>query len=174
MLPSEQVSPIKSKPFESLILQSDSMRPILYHGLRVFVFRSTTTTGDVIAFKSGDIIIVHRLIARLPWPLDRWGLQRGDAHQLGSWIDLRRVVGKVVWPEVSEPTTWVAQAAEIGCHLVWGAASRTKRCVMKLLPGKEWHRAQQSDRSPGRPSPAESKAIQQSDRSPGRPSPEKA
>ncbi len=128
-------------------------------------------TGDVIAFTSGDRIIVHRLIARLPWPLHRWGLQRGDAHQLGSWIDLRTVIGKVVWPEVSEPTSWVAQVAEIGCHLAWGAASRSKRCVRKLVPGVESLLERLVDDAP---SPAESKAIPQSDRPPGRPSPEKA
>lgn len=116
--------------------QSDSMGPTLSPQNHILVLSVPVDTGDVIAFTSGDRIIVHRLIARLPWPLDRWGLQRGDAHQLGSWIDLRTVIGKVVWPEVSEPTSWVAQAAEIGCHLAWGAASRTKRCVLNLAARK--------------------------------------
>ncbi|MBU1411961.1 S24/S26 family peptidase [Myxococcota bacterium] len=88
--------------------------------------------GDVIAFKAGDIIITHRLIARLPYPFHNWGLQRGDAHQLGSWIDLRCVIGKVVHPEVSEPISGLGQAAEIACHLAWGAASRAKRLVMRV------------------------------------------
>ena len=113
------------------------MFPSISIGSELLVFNNglSIVPGDVIAFKTGDIIIVHRLIARLPWPLDRWGLQRGDAHQLGSWMDMRTVIGKVVWPEVSEPTSWVTQAAEIGCHLAWGAASRTKRCVLKFIPG---------------------------------------
>jgi len=150
---------------------SDSMSPTLGIPESIIIRLRSCRPGDVIAFKAGDIIIVHRLIARLPWPFDRWGLQRGDAHQLGSWIDLRRVIGKVVWPEVSEPMSWVAQTAEIVCHLTWGAASRTKRCVMKLVPGKEWHRDQPNDRSHSRPAPAESHAIPQSDRPHSRPAP---
>lgn len=109
---------------------SRSMEPSLISFSIIIARQETVQPGDVIAFKAGDIIIIHRLIARLPYPFHNWGLQRGDAHQLGSWIDLRSVIGKVVHPEVSEPISGLGQAAEIACHLAWGAASRAKRLVM--------------------------------------------
>jgi len=109
-----------------------SMSPTLIPGVEVIAREESACPGDVIAFNAGDSIIVHRLIARLPYPFHNWGLQRGDAHQLGSWIDLRSVIGKVVHPEVSEPISGLGQAAEIACHLAWGAASRAKRLVMRV------------------------------------------
>jgi len=87
------------------------MHPYLMLGEELISRGGSPQPGDVIAFKAGDVIIVHRLIARLPYPFHNWGLQRG---------------------EVSEPISGVGQAAEIACHLAWGAASRAKRIVMCL------------------------------------------
>ena len=108
------------------------MSPVFLPGQHLVSIDESFLAGDVIAFESGNRIFVHRLIARLPWPLHHWGLQRGDAHQLGSWIDLRTVVGKVVHPEVSRRISVTEQVAEIGCHLAWDAASRSKRTVLAM------------------------------------------
>ena len=121
-------------PARFLTVLTPSMSPIIApgDGLLVPEEQQSFTPGDVVAFRAGETIYVHRLIARLPYPFHNYGLQRGDAHQLGSWIDLRSVIGKVVHPEVSEPISGLGQATEIACHLAWGAASRAKRLVMRV------------------------------------------
>lgn len=107
------------------------MQPTLVEGDVAILETRKARVGDVVVFKAGDRLVAHRLVARLPGPFRRWGLQVGDGHQLGGWIDLNRVVGVVVDPDVYEEIPPAAQAAEILCHAVWGAASRLARLVRR-------------------------------------------
>ncbi len=108
------------------------MQPTLYEGAAVKVEMCKARVGDVVVFRAGDRLVAHRLVARLPGPWRNWGLQVGDGHHLGSWIEMERVVGVIVEPDVYEEIPPAAQAAEILCHAAWNAASRLKRLARRL------------------------------------------
>mgnify|MGYP000625097701 CR=1 FL=1 len=107
------------------------MQPTLYAGEWAQVESCPVRVGDVVVFERCGEQVAHRLVARLPWPLHRWGLQVGDGHHLGTWIDLNSVVGVVTDPDVYEDIPPAAQAAEIACHLAWNAGRSEERRVGK-------------------------------------------
>lgn len=108
------------------------MEPTLWEGEVVEVQARMPRVGDVIVFDAGGRWVGHRLVARLPGT--HWGLQCGDGHHLGTWIDLRAVVEVVAEPHVFEEIPLEAQVAEVAGHLIWAAVHRVGRFWRKLYP----------------------------------------
>lgn len=102
-----------------VVTQGTSMQPTLYALDILHVAQRSIQVGDVVVFREGSQRVAHRIIARLPWPLHHLGLQRGDAQFLGKWMDLRRIEGVVVEPDIHENIPKLAQLTEIVCHIVW-------------------------------------------------------
>lgn len=103
-----------------VVTQGTSMQPTLYAlDILHVIVQCSIQVGDVVVFREGSQRIAHRIIARLPWPLHHFGLQRGDAQQFGKWLDLRRIEGVVVEPDIHENIPTLAQLTEIACHIVW-------------------------------------------------------
>lgn len=52
--------------------------------------------GDIIVFKNGKSLTMHRMLARIPFASFAFLYQKGDASQFGNWIRHERVVGIVI------------------------------------------------------------------------------
>jgi signal peptidase I len=77
---------------------SGSMAPLIMPGSRVHI-RSCRSNeirrGDIIVFKEGNSLTIHRLLVRMPLYSGSLLYQKGDANQFGKWIRSSLVVGVV-------------------------------------------------------------------------------
>jgi hypothetical protein len=51
--------------------------------------------GDIIVYKDGNTLTMHRILARIPLGCIALLYQKGDASRFGNWIRQERVVGIV-------------------------------------------------------------------------------
>jgi hypothetical protein len=51
--------------------------------------------GDIIVYKDGNSLTIHRMLARIPLGNITFLYQKGDASRFGNWIRQERVVGIV-------------------------------------------------------------------------------
>lgn len=77
---------------------SGSMAPLIMPGSSVRIRScrpAEIKTGDIIVFKNGNSLTIHRLLIRIPFGGGLFIYQKGDANRFGSWIRSDRVVGVV-------------------------------------------------------------------------------
>ncbi len=77
---------------------SGSMAPLIMPGKKVLICSCpgrASRTGDIIVFKEGNSLTMHRILVRLPFGGASLLYQKGDASQFGNWIRHERVVGIV-------------------------------------------------------------------------------
>ena len=104
-------------------VQGESMRPTLQPGQRLAVEFSAEglAVGDLLLFRQGDALLVHRLLGDAR-PLDgkRRLRTRGDGvARLDPAVDLDRVVGRVI--AIEDSARWLSTTM--------GAAGAYARCV---------------------------------------------
>jgi len=84
----------------TLRIRGDSMRPMLLPGQSISVEFDPTdlTPGDVLVFRQGDDLLVHRLLgpARSRDQGPRWRTRGDGTPALDPAVDSHRVVGRVV------------------------------------------------------------------------------
>ncbi len=77
---------------------SGSMAPCIMPGTNIKIMSVSSGTvqrGDIIVYKNGNSLTMHRMLARIPLGGNTLLYQKGDASRFGSWIRQKRVVGIV-------------------------------------------------------------------------------
>lgn len=88
----------KGKTVELPVL-SESMLPLLQPGKNIRIQRVSwrkCSRGDIIVFRSGNNLTVHRLLLRIRIGEARFFYQKGDFNPFGHIIRAQRVVGRVI------------------------------------------------------------------------------
>ena len=78
---------------------SESMLPLLQPGKNIRIQRVSwrkCSRGDIIVFRSGNKLTVHRLLLRIRIGGARFFYQKGDFNSYGHIIRAQRVVGRVI------------------------------------------------------------------------------
>ena len=123
---------LSNKPIK-IFVQGSSMVPYLQTGDAVFVIKTRNEEieeGDLIVFKRGNEIYVHRAIIKEKEKF----YEVGDNQILGSWIDLNSPLGKVVSIERKEGTCFDLNCKEerkLGKRMVALQKFRRKKASVK-------------------------------------------
>ncbi|MEW6442404.1 MAG: nucleotidyltransferase family protein [bacterium] len=82
----------------TLVVEGNSMRPLVSPGDRATI-RTTAPAkvrrGDLVAFRQGDRIVVHRCLGRRTVAGRRWLCEKGDGQARWRWVPQDRVAGRV-------------------------------------------------------------------------------
>jgi signal peptidase I len=126
---------------------SGSMMPLIMPGKNIkirSVSGNNVRVGDVIVFKDGKSLTMHRVLARIPFGSFALLYQKGDASQFGSWIRHERVVGIVTaiqddagtYDDISHPAVKKKSKQEAFRQIIlaaWNAALLIPRFMKKCL-----------------------------------------
>ncbi len=77
---------------------SGSMAPLIMPGSTVAIRACSgndARRGDIIVFKEGNSLTIHRLLVRIPLGNNSLIYQKGDANRFGNWIRSSLIVGIV-------------------------------------------------------------------------------
>jgi signal peptidase I len=129
---------------------SGSMAPGIMPGKNIkikSVSPDTARRGDIIVYKNGNSLNMHRMLARIPLGNKTVIYQKGDAMRFGSWISRERVVGIVTaiqddggnyidisHPEAKENARRTAFSQTI--LTIWNTALQVPRFIKKCLKEK--------------------------------------
>ena len=126
---------------------SGSMAPCIMPGKNIKIMSVSSDTvqrGDIIVYKDGNTLTMHRMLVRVP--LGRIALlyQKGDASRFGNWIRQERVVGivtaiqddegkfiDITQPETKKNAKRAAYRQTI--HTIWNAALAIPRFIKKCI-----------------------------------------
>ena len=73
---------------------------------------SDCSPGDVVVYRDGDRLVVHRLLWRLGWRSAVLIFEKGDANNRGGWIRGHQVLGLVLAVELKDGEP----ARPLACH----------------------------------------------------------
>lgn len=89
---------------------SSSMTPLIKEGERVLVLPvevPQARRGDVLLFRQGDELVIHRMLAKRDLGQETSILQQGDQGGEALWIPWRSVIGQVVAVEKRGGMVWL-------------------------------------------------------------------
>lgn len=129
---------------------SGSMAPCIMPGNNIKVMSVSSDSvrmGDIIVYKNGNSLAMHRMLARIPLVNTSFIYQKGDASQFGNWIRQNRVVGIVtaIQDEQGEYTDITRPEAKKNAKraayrqtilTIWNAALVLPRFIKKCLKEK--------------------------------------
>jgi signal peptidase I len=126
---------------------SGSMAPCIMPGKNIKIMSVSSDNmqrGDIIVYKDGNTLTMHRILARIPLGCIALLYQKGDASRFGSWIRQERVVGIVTaiqddegkFIDITQPETKknAKRAAYRQTILtIWNAALVIPRFIKKCI-----------------------------------------
>ncbi len=125
----------KGKTVELPVL-SESMLPLLLPGKNVRIQRVSwrkCSRGDIIVFRSGNKLTVHRLLLRIRIGGARFFYQKGDFNSYGHMIRAQRVVGRVIEHQGNNNNTVNLSSIESGRNARRIAFKQLLRTVIALF-----------------------------------------